>query len=243
MLYLCMNAESKKLRHSVIWLAALLIPIIPAIMGTFNYVQNVDVLTGGWYSLWEQYTLFYSMFFYAPLIGLYCAYLWRLEHTNHNWNVLMTMPVSIIDIFIGKLCIILMVTLFTQLWVYFLFFLGGKCIGLSGFAPIDTLFWALRGTFAAIVIGTLQLLLSMCIRNFAIPIGIALAGGCVGLILSNLGLGLYWPYSLLMMGMNSNSYEDKMKGDVLPFLISTLLFFLLFFSISIILLKKKDVKT
>lgn len=242
MLYSCIKAENRKLRHSCIWIAALLIPVIPAIMGTFNYIQNIDILTGGWYSLWTQYTLFYSLFFYAPLIALYCSYLWRLEHTNHNWNILMTMPVSIIDIFVGKLCIILMVTLFTQLWVFFLFFLGGKCIGLPGFPPFSTFIWALRGTLAATAIGTLQLLLSMCIRSFAIPIGMALAGGFVGLILANLDMGLYWPYSLLMMGMNSNSYEDKMKGQILPFLLSTLLFFLIFFSINVLLLKKKDVK-
>lgn len=242
MLHLCIKAENKKLRHSIIWLAALLIPIIPAIMGTFNYVQNLGILTGEWYSLWTQYTLFYSMFFYAPLIALYCSYLWRMEHMDHNWNILMTMPVSVTNLFMGKLCIILKVTLLTQLWVYVLFFLGGKCAGLPGFPPLTTLLWALRGTIAAIAIGTLQLLLSMCIRNFAIPIGIALAGGCVGLVFSNLGRGLYWPYSLLMMGMNSNSYEDKLSGELFPFLISTFLFFILFFFIGIRLLKKKDVK-
>ena len=242
MLYSCIRAENMKLRHSVIWLAALLIPVIPAIMGTFNYVQNSDILTGGWYSLWTQYTLFYSMFFYAPLIALYCSYLWRLEHVNHNWNILMTMPVSTTNVFTGKLCIILLVTLFTQLWVFILFVIGGKCIGLQGLPPLTTLLWALRGTLGAVAIGTLQLLLSMCIRNFAIPIGIALAGGCAGLVLSNLNLGLYWPYALLMMGMNSNSYEDKMKGELLPFLISTFLFFLLFYVTAVILLKKRDVK-
>lgn len=36
MLRLCVKAENKKLRHSVIWAACILIPIIPAIMGTFN---------------------------------------------------------------------------------------------------------------------------------------------------------------------------------------------------------------
>lgn len=242
MLHLCIKAENRKLRHSIIWLAALLIPIIPAIMGTFNYLQNLGILTGEWYSLWTQYTLFYSMFFYAPLIGLYCSYLWRMEHMEHNWNILMTMPVSVTNLFMGKLCIILKVTLLTQLWVYVLFFLGGKCAGLPGFPPLTTLLWALRGTIAAIAIGTLQLFLSMCIRSFAIPIGIALAGGCIGIVLSNLDMGLYWPYSLLMMGMNSNSYEDKMSGEFIPFLISTLVFFLLFFSISVWILKKKDVK-
>lgn len=242
MLYLCIKAENAKLRHSVIWLAALLVPVIPAIMGTFNYLQNTDILTGAWYSLWSQFTLFYSLLFYAPLVGVYCSYLWRLEHMDHNWNILMTMPVSYGSLFAGKLFIILKVTLFTQLWVYVLFVIGGKLVGFVGLPPFDILLWTLRGTLAAIAIGTLQLLLSMCIRSFAIPIGIALAGGCIGLVLSNLNMGLYWPYALLMMGMNSNSYEDKMSGGLLPFLLCTFLFFLLFFGMSILLLKKRDVK-
>lgn len=243
MLSLCIKAENTKLRRSVVWLAALLIPVIPAIMGTFNYLQNTEILTGAWYSLWSQFTLFYSLLFYAPLIGIYCSYLWRLEHMDHNWNILMTMPVSWSCIFAGKLFIILKVTLFTQLWVYILFAIAGKYVGFPGFPPLEIFLWTLRGTLAAAAIGALQLLLSMCIRSFAVPIGIALMGGCAGLVLSNLGLGLWWPYSLLMTGMNSNSYEDKLSGGVLPFLVSTLLFFLLFSGISICLLKHKDVRT
>ena len=57
MLRLCVKAENKKLRHSVIWAACILIPIIPAIMGTFNYQQNLGILTGKWYSLWSQLSL------------------------------------------------------------------------------------------------------------------------------------------------------------------------------------------
>lgn len=117
MIRLCIKAENKKLRHSVIWAACILIPIIPAIMGTFNYEQNLGILTGKWYSLWSQLSLFYSCFFYAPLIALYCSYLWRLEHLNHNWNVLMTAPVSIPGIFFSKLAVILKVTVITQVWL------------------------------------------------------------------------------------------------------------------------------
>ena len=71
MLNLCIKAENKKLRHSVIWAACVIIPIIPAVMGTFNYQQNLGILTGKWYSLWSQLSLFYACFFYAPLIALY----------------------------------------------------------------------------------------------------------------------------------------------------------------------------
>ena len=86
-----------KFKHSVIYLAFIAIPIIPAIMGTFNYLQNLELLKSGWYSLWTQITLFYASFFYAPLIGIYCSYTWRLEHTHNNWNHFMSMPVSIFD--------------------------------------------------------------------------------------------------------------------------------------------------
>jgi len=45
MLTRCILAERKKLRHSLILPACILIPIIPAIMGTFNYLQN-GILSG-----------------------------------------------------------------------------------------------------------------------------------------------------------------------------------------------------
>ncbi len=244
MLPLTIKAENRKLKGSVIWVACFLIPIIPAIMGTFNYWMNRTVLSGEWYSLWSQLTLFYSLLFYAPLVALYCSYLWRLEHLEHNWNVLMTLPVPVRDIFFGKLCVIIKVTLITQLWLYLLFCLCGKMAGFSGFPPVTILCWTLRGTMAALAIGSLQLLLSMCIRSFAIPVGLALLGSIFGFLIAsfNKTASFLWPYSLMLLGMNSNDYEDRMAGQMIPFSVSTLAFFLLFGVTAIWLLKKRDVK-
>lgn len=50
------------MRHSPVWLAFLLIPIIPAFMGTFNYLNNFRVLENAWYSLWTQHTIFTCYF-------------------------------------------------------------------------------------------------------------------------------------------------------------------------------------
>ena len=69
MLHLTINAENRKLKGSVIWIACFLIPIIPAVMGSFNYWMNQRLLTGEWYSLWSQLTLFYALFFYSPLVA------------------------------------------------------------------------------------------------------------------------------------------------------------------------------
>ncbi len=242
MLRRCISVENQKLAHSHIWLACLLIPVIPAIMGTFNYLQNLGILKSQWYSLWTQLTLFYSNFFYAPLIALYCSWLWRMEHLNHNWNALMTAPVPIGDLYFGKLAVILKVTVFTQLWLGVLYFICGKLAGLPGIFSLEIFFWLLRGTLAAISIGALQLLLSMVIRSFSVPIGIALLGSIIGLLVSNKGLGILWPYSMMLLGMNANKTEDMLSGGTLPFLLGNFFFFALFTAIALLILKKRDVR-
>lgn len=155
----------------------------------------------------------------------------------------MTAPVSIPCLYLGKLSVIFRITFLTQLWVGILYVLCGKIIGLSGFAPVDVYFWLLRGTLAAAAIGALQLFLSMVIRSFSVPIGIALVGSVFGMMASNKGLGLYWPYSLMLMGMNSNKTTDVLGGNTLPFILSTLIFFLAFYLTAVQMLRIRDVRT
>ena len=51
MLKRCIRAENRKLHTSPIWLLFLILPLISAGYGTFNYLQNLEILTDGWYSL------------------------------------------------------------------------------------------------------------------------------------------------------------------------------------------------
>ncbi len=149
MLWKCIRMEQEKLRHSHLWLAFLVIPVIPAFMGGGNYLQNQGVLKAEWYSLWTQCSLFYSSFFYGPLIALYCAYIWRVEHLEHNWNRLMTMPVPVEEVFLSKLCLALGCTVFLQLWMWVLFTITGRVVGLDGIPPLEILLWLLRGGASA----------------------------------------------------------------------------------------------
>ena len=86
----------------------------------------------------------------------------------------------------------------------------------------------------------LQLVLSMMIRSFAVPIALALLGSVLGLMLSNGGMGLFWPYSLMTMGMNASRAENVVK-NMAGFGASVSLFFLLFAAAGIRYLKKKDI--
>ena len=241
MLWNCIRAERLKLRRSHLWLVFLLIPILPTLMGAGNYLGNQAILTEGWYSLWTQHSLFYAGFFYGPLIAIYAAYLWRVEHLGHNWNHLMTMPVPEENIFCAKLYRTLRCTVLLQFWVFALYALAGKAVGLPGWPPFAVLFWLLRGSIGGCVIGALQLLLSMVIRSFAVPVGIALLGSILGFVTLSGGLGYLWPYALMAMGMNANSTADRL-GNGAAFGTAVMAYLFLFTAAGILLLKKADVQ-
>ena len=241
MLLACVKTERKKLHHSNLWVAFLVIPLLPTVMGAANYMNNLGLLKSEWYSLWTQHSLFYANFFYAPLIALYCSYIWRVEHLNYNWNHLMTMPVSAADVFLSKLLLAMRCTVGLQLWMWVLFLTAGKAVGLPGLPDVQILGWLLRGSLGAFAITALQLVLSMMIRSFAVPIALALLGSVAGLLASNGGLGLFWPYSLMLMGMNANRTEDMVSSS-LGFGVSTLVFFLVFTGFGIYWLRRKDVR-
>ena len=242
MLYACMKSEKIKIRRSFIWLAFFLIPIVPAIMGVQNYLNNLLYLKSGWYSLWTQVTLFYTDFFFAPLIAIYCSYLWRLENQNKNRNMLLTAPVKVSHIFFGKLIIIARITFLTQLWLLALYLTAGKLAGLPGLPPAQLFAYTLRGCPGGLMIAALQLLISMQIRSFATPIAVAVIGSITGFLASNSSFGILYPYSLMVLGMNANKSEDMLAGNGILFFVSCLAYLILFCGCAVLLLKKQDVK-
>ena len=241
MLTRCISAESRKLCHSMILPACLLIPIIPAIMGTFNYLQNQGILESEWYSLWTQNTLFYACFFFAPLIGLYCSYLWRLEHRHNNWNMIMTAPGS---------CIL------------FIFCQTGSHPGnYPAYPDMDgrsvSHMWKACRPARILPSGNYPLAsqrpsgrcadlfpaASPFYENpqFLRPHRHCLIGSVTGMLIINNDMGLIWPYSLMLLGMNSNKTEDSLAGGILPFLASAAVFSLIFCGLSVWFLKHRDV--
>lgn len=244
MLYRCIQAENRKLHASPIWIMFFLLPVISAGYGTFNYLQNLELLTKSWYSLWTQHTLFYSLFFFPAMVAIYAAYLWRLEHLGHNWNLIMTSPVRPLALFFAKFVVVIKLVILTQLFIFFLYFLCGKVFAsLPGGPPPETFFYLLRGMLGGLSVVALQLILSMIIRSFAVPIFIGLFGGIVGMLAASRSRGLYWPYALMQYGMNSNKSEDLLAGSYLPFVGSCFLWLTAFFLLAQLLLTHRDVKS
>lgn len=210
-----------KCRGTLLWPALFLIPLIPVVLGTGNYLGNLDMLRSGWYSLWTQISLFYSNFFFAPLIGVYCAFFWRYENFHSCRNALFTSPVSYGTIYMGKYLMVCAVTLFSQLWLTLLYLAVGILAGLPGLPPCDIVLWILRGTAGGFVVAAIQFILASVFRSFAFPVVLGVLGGFTGLLAANRTWGIFWPYSLMLLGMNANRTEDMLGGSLPLFLAVT----------------------
>ena len=239
----CLRAENRKLHASPIWIMFFLLPVISAGYGTFNYLQNLEILTDGWYSLWTQHTLFYSLFFFPAMVAAYAAYLWRLEHLGHNWNLIMTAPVDPLALFTAKFAVVAKLALLTHVFVFGLYVFCGRAIAhLPGWPPVTLPLFLLRGALGALAVIAAQLVLAMVIRSFPVPIFLGLLGGITGIFAGSKGYALLWPYTLMQAGMNANKSADVLSGSYVLFFCSCLGWLAALFLLANFLLKARDVK-
>lgn len=223
MLIKLIYTELKKLKRSPIWLAFLFIPIVPAVLGTLNYMNNLELLQDGWYDLWTQHTLFTCYFFLPVTLGIYCSYLMRLEHGNHNWNKLLSAPVRIWEIYVSKLASAAVMLILSEVWIAVLYVASGYIIGLPKEFPLELINWTLGGILGGAVMLSLQLLISLIIKSFALPVGISLVGGISGLVALAKSFGHIYPYSLMAYGMESNAPQKLIESGYVPFIVVSLL--------------------
>lgn len=236
------NADRKKLKRAPLWLAFIFMPIIPALLGTLNYSANLEILENGWYSLWTQNTLFTCYFFLPIMLGIYCSYLISIERANHNWNKVLSMPVPVWQVFLSKLIISSFMLIISEVWIGVLFIVSGKLAGIDSALPSELLVWLGCGTLGGIVLVSAQLLVSLIIKNFAAPVGIALIGGLSGLAALAKGFGHIYPYSLMAFGMNSNAPQRLMEGGYLNFTLTCIIYIVIFTTIGSVYLSVKEQK-
>ena len=107
--------------------------------------------------------------------------------------------------------------------------------------PAASLEWFVCGIIGGIVVCCVQLFISLVIRSFAIPIGIALAGGIGGLLATGEGWGLNYPYSLYSMGMRAN--KPQMEIDLVSFVVNSMGYIIIFAALSVFYLRKHEMAT
>lgn len=237
-----LKAEKMKLKRTPVWLVFLFMPVLPALLGTMNYLNNVEILQSEWYSLWTQHTLFTCYFFLPVTVGVYCAYIMRMENNNHNWNKALTMPYSRSAIFIAKLLTVAVIILMTQMWISVLFIVSGYAAGLANPPYALVITFCSLGTLGGIVMAAMQLLISIYIKSFAVSVGISFAGGISGLLFLVKKLGHIWPYSLMAYGMHANNANQEIAaGDYVKFIVTAAIYIAVITITGAALMRKKDI--
>ena len=241
MLLKLLKAEKMKLKRSPVWLAFMIMPIIPAVLGTANYLGNKEILTSAWYSLWTQHTLFTCYFFLPVMIGVYCAYIMRLEHNNRNWNKILSVPAGRSMVFISKLLTAAFMIFVSEIWICALFIIAGRLVGMTSPPYADIAVWCLFGAVGGTVMASIQLVLSFCINSFALPVGISFAGGLSGLVFLVRGHGDIWPYSLMAYGMNSNSPQKILESGYGSFIAVCTVYIIVFAAAGAAFMSRRDI--
>ena len=145
-------------------------------------------------------------------------------------------------VFISKLITASSMILLSEIWIGILFVVSGKAIGMTGDIPLyKIIIWCVFGTMGGTVMASAQLLISLFIKSFALPVGIALAGGLSGLLFLVKDLGHIWPYSLMAYGMNSNAPQELIQSGYAQFVIICIAYIVLFTAVSAAVISKRDI--
>lgn len=155
----------------------------------------------------------------------------------------MTTPVSRSTVFIAKMVVLAKSILAAQvLLMVFIIIVGKIVFHFEQPIPINMLWWLFMGWFSALSVGAVQLYLSMRIRSFAVPVGLAVCLSIGGLAFHIAGLSVMFPYSQIILGLSS-------QDEVLPIdSITTLVPMVLVYTVVFVILaahylKKTDVVT
>lgn len=224
-----------KLKKSNVWTFVAIIPVISILFGSGNYYMNREILQNQWHSLWTQVSLFYSFFFYAITIAITASYSWRMEHKDNNWNRILALPYTYSQIIISKLISISVVSLFIQSILLLFYYVAGKFIFQFQMEfPYEVFICGVVNWIISIAICAMQSFISMKIKSFSIPVGIALFLCFIGIgfyVLNETGLenlAYFSPNSLLILGMPSNKSEILEISEYIKMIISAILFTIFF---------------
>ncbi|MGN7133726.1 ABC transporter permease [Rhodococcoides corynebacterioides] len=179
-----LSAEVLRLKRSQVWAVVVVLPLVMSALGVVNTAASGTGLAEGWDTLWLRTAVFFGLFPLAPGVAVLASLVWRPEHRGGNWTALMSGPVSSARIVVAKTAVVaglgiaMLAVQLAAVWV-----LGAAFFGLDGALPPRYLVVAAVTAAAVIPLAALQSLLSMIMRSFAAPIGVALVGAGLAVVL------------------------------------------------------------
>lgn len=238
------RAETLKLKRSAVWAAVVALPVVAVFLGAGNYTVNAAAMSGNaWHDFWTQIALFYGYFFYPVLIATLAAYLFRLEHTEHNWNSVMTSGISPSVVWASKFFILYVFAFVCQAAIIALYVFTGKIVlHLSGWPGPVWIYWIVMGPLSVMACGSMQLCISERVRSFALPVGLSFGLCVVGLVCYAKGVW-FFPNTLAIIGINAQHDSLPTAVEIAKVLAASFAWQGLFSWLGVRYLKKTDVRS
>ena len=121
-----------------------------------------------------------------------------------------------------------------------LYVISGLIAHVDGSIPPELPDWILLGTIGIYSICAFQILISLIIRNFVVPVIIGFIGGLSGVGFVAKGIPYFSPYSLFDLAMNQRQLGN---ANITLFILVSLIFIVGFLSLSTIYLYRADVRS
>ena len=124
------------------------------------------------------------------------------------------------------------------------FVMAGKAIGIDGMPGPEYLGYLACTWVGGGAVVAVQLVVSLVIRNFALPVGIALAGGITGLLVKfkAKAFAIAFPYSLPQIASNSTGGGGLAGAELAAFFISCIAFAAIAIVAFSFIVERNDVK-
>lgn len=170
-------SEFIKLKRSMSWAVVVLLPVMSVFAGSMSTIAAEEQFENGWHTLWIRSIGFYGMAILPVGIAILASLVWRVEHKNGNWNALMSRPVSSLQVVIGKVAAVAVLSAAMQVVLLVTAIaLGEFVFGLPGMLPAKYFVGSVVIMMACIPVAALQSGLSMLMRSFGAPIAVAFVG-------------------------------------------------------------------
>lgn len=218
MLATLFRLEALKARRSLALWMMLACPLMVVLLNTGMLLRQLDA--GGldaraWHGFWLGSQAVWCYFMLPLYLALCTALVNGVEHRQHGWRLMLTLPVSARQLFAAKLLLALTMTALAHLCLLLLAL--GVALLLPGAAPVQpavAMAWSLAAALAAsLPVLVLQHWISWSSQHIVLPLAV---GVCATMGIVQLGSSDYWrlfPWSYPLMAANGS--DPAMRATAL----------------------------
>lgn len=197
------RSEWMKVRRTVIWLLAVVSPLLAALIGLLNVRDGSTSADATWLEALALMAVLHALLFLPLLTGVFAALVCRFEHAGGGWKQLLALPVTRSQVYLTKLAFVMLLLAITQLLFLAALLLIGISLGFKGAVPWAELLRSVGGGWVACLpLAALQLAVAAAWQSFAAPLAVNVIFTLPNMLVANSAdYGPYYPWVQPLLAM------------------------------------------